>query len=118
LPQATTNCHGAIEPTCASDKGDESAITRGQPPSRRGAGREEALMRSALQRLRIAAAVNDIELRDEGTSVVLVSRGHPHGLGVAVEVRGNIYVRLPDELDEPELDTADVDVVVEWVFCV
>jgi hypothetical protein len=50
-------------------------------------------MGSPLQRLRLAAAANDVAVRDERGYVVLVSSGHPHGLGVAVEVRGDVYVR-------------------------
>lgn len=46
---------------------------------------------------------------------MLVSRNHPHPLGVAVEVRGDIYVRLPDDVDEEEVQTIDADIVMEWV---
>lgn len=76
------------------------------------------MTRSALQRLRLAAAVHDIFVRDEGRYIVLVSANHPHGLGVAIEVRGDVYARLPDDVDERELETGDVDVVIEWVFSV
>ena len=72
-------------------------------------------MRSALQRLRIAAATNNIDVRDEGRFVVLVPREHPHGLGVAVEVRDDLYVRLPDDADDEEIRTTDPDIVLEWV---
>lgn len=75
-------------------------------------------MRSALQRLRIAAAANDINVRDERGYVVLVAANHPHGLGVAVEVRGEVYVKLPDNIDEEEVATIDPDIVMEWVSLV
>lgn len=75
-------------------------------------------MRSALQRLRIAAATHDVTIRDEGRYVVLVARDHPHGLGVAVEVRDEIYVRLPDSREDEEVRTTDADIVIEWVSSV
>lgn len=75
-------------------------------------------MRSALQRLRIAAAVHNVDVRDERGYVVLVAANHPHGLGVAVEVRGELYVRLPDDVEEEEVATIDADIVLEWVSSV
>jgi hypothetical protein len=39
---------------------------------------------------------------------------HPHGLGVAVEVHGELYVRIPDELAGEEFSTLDADVAIEW----
>lgn len=72
-------------------------------------------MPSPMQRLRIAAAANDISVRDEGRFVVLVSKNHPHGLGVAVEVRDEAYVWLPDDVTDEEVLTIDADVVIEWV---
>lgn len=87
--------------------------------TRCGASRQEVTqMRSALQRLRIAAAVNNINVRDEHGYVVLVSPNHPHGLGVAVELRGELYVKLPDDVDEEEVTTIDADIVIEWVSLV
>jgi hypothetical protein len=67
-----------------------------------------------LQRLRLAAAVNDVAVRDEHGYVVLISNTHPHGLGVAIEIRGALYVRLPDGVEEEEVMTVDADVVIEW----
>ena len=75
-------------------------------------------MRSPLQRLRLAAAVNDVAVRDEHGYVLLISNGHPHGLGVAVEVRGALFVRLPDDVEEEEVMTVDADVVIEWARAV
>lgn len=75
-------------------------------------------MRSAMQRLRIAASVHNINVRDEHGYVVLVKENHPHGLGVAVEVRGDLYVKLPDDVDEEEVATIDPDIVMEWVSLV
>ena len=72
------------------------------------------MARSALQRLRLAAAANNVKVRDEGSFVVLVAEDHPHGLGVAVEVRDQLYVRLPDELADEEVSTIDADVAIEW----
>ena len=72
-------------------------------------------MRSALQRLRIAAAIHNITVRDERGYVVLVSANHPHALGIAVEVRSEVYVRLPDDIDEEEVTTTDADIVLEWL---
>ena len=74
-------------------------------------------MRSALQRLRIAAT-HDVDFRDERRYVVLVANGHPHGLGVAVEVRGDLFVRLPDSRYDEEVQTIDLDIVMEWVVSV
>lgn len=72
-------------------------------------------MRSALQRLRIAAAIHNVTVRDEGRHVVLIPIAHPHRLGVAVELRGETYVRLPDDVDEEEVHTTDADIVMEWL---